>query len=535
LSITESFQSIVPSLNHIQKPDDTTDVQEALCALCGCFMHSPTACQQAFSTTLCETLVSFYQNIQLSSLQKHPHHTITFLNRDTYPSCILCILSHLFVQGYILPLKHQTSLSDPDELLQSLMEIILHCFAPYDSQSVCLGDLLFHQQKEKQKSQLILGERGSWSLTLVEAIIESFPYDSPQRDYLIQQIESSPTSRNSSVHVNTTVDAAKRSFADPPPPASSTEKYASSIERHMDQIHTILPHLGLGYIQVALSCYHNDPEQTLAMLLEGEMNPSILHPRLQNLDIHLPVAKKNASESPSFMDDVDEEARKILKKHVQATDAQSERDAYQLQLVMTTDNNINHHRRDEYDDDYDDQYDDVGEDAVGGADTGMYDVDYDAIRTYNRITRAIESEDAFWNDIQNTNRQTTTNASTMAIKAGEEDTTSDEKLYRGPDKGKGGRILGPDGRYVTATSKKSHPQKDPIKVAVATQNPEEKSQKKMASGNTTKTEIQGASKDEQQQTSDHDMTKLDKRRKNTQQTHHHRKDRATRKANQGMI
>jgi len=64
---------------------------------------------------------------------------------------------------------------------------------------------------------------------------------------------------------------------------------------------------------------------------------------------------------------------------------------------------------------------------------------------------------------------------------------------------------------------------------VAAKNPEEKHQK-MDSGS-TKTKIQGdESKDVKPPAFGHDMTKMEKRSKNTgQQTHHHRKNRATRK------
>jgi hypothetical protein len=70
---------------------------------------------------------------------------------------------------------------------------------------------------------------------------------------------------------------------------------------------------------------------------------------------------------------------------------------------------------------------------------------------------------------------------------------------------------------------------------VAGKNPEEK-HKKMDSGS-TKTKIQGdESKDVKPPAFGHDMTKMEKRRKNTQRTHHHRKiERHAKLYNQGMI
>jgi hypothetical protein len=319
------------------------------------------------------------------------------------------------------------------------MDTILHCFGGH-AHSYCLGDLHCYQQEEMSKKYSFDADMLQPFKTMVNAIQETFPLESPQRDYLIQLIELAPSSGYYSTMIRgaTHSDSLGSNNAQKilPPPVSVL-KYSSTLERNIDTVHSILPHLGRGYIEVALSCYQNDPEQTIAILLESESNTSILHPRIKDLDPHLPAKKEDYSISETQ----EKEARQNQKVRVQAMDAQLEQEAYHLQLAMTD------HRHGEYEDDYDDQYDDMGDDGgnIGGTDVGIYDADFDAIRTYNRIAREIESEDAFWNDMKNTNRPDTTSQGSV-------DGEGQGKRYSGPDKGKGGRILEPkDGRSIPSS------------------------------------------------------------------------------------
>ena len=427
--ITDSFLSILST--HRKQSEDSSDdadnINGAILSLCGCLMHSFDACQHAFCTCLCEYLVSLYHYRQ--SLLLQTHSTLS-LKQEENQTMILCLLSYLIVHGLILPLKYSASSLDPDERLQSLMETILQCFVPSDSQSFCLGDLFRYQQEERRRSLLSIQRIVvDPFFTIVDAIIEAFPQESAQRDYLIQVIESAPIS---TVSISS---LPSESLIDVPfsPRSSAIMEYSSSLERNIDQVHTILAHLGLGYIEVALSCYNNDPERTIATLLESEMDPSILHPRIRDLDTALPAKKDD-----TLVDLANVESRNIQKARVQAMDAKYEKEAHQLDMVM---------RQDEYDDDYNDQYDDID---VGGDDNGMYDLDLDAIRTYNRIAREIESEDSFWNEMKNTNQKS---SSTNTNNTEHE---SEEKKYVGPDKGKGGRVIGPDGRFVKSSQTSRH-------------------------------------------------------------------------------
>ena len=77
---------------------------------------------------------------------------------------------------------------------------------------------------------------------------------------------------------------------------SNNNKNQSALDRLIHQVHTILPHLGKGYIETALACYNHNIEETTNALMEGEVNPSSLHPRLRVLDKALPARRKERKE-----------------------------------------------------------------------------------------------------------------------------------------------------------------------------------------------------------------------------------------------
>ena len=111
----------------------------------------------------------------------------------------------------------------------------------------------------------------------------------------------------------------------------------------------------------------------------------------------------------------------------------------------------------------------------------------------------------FWEDNQNLNR------------VGNDKKTNQGK-YRGPDKGKGGRVTGPDGKYL------------PIQRG-----------KKGRGGEVQNSNIGGRGKGKAgrgDQKGEPDLSKIKKRRKNDNKAkigNHHRKDRANKKASGGMI
>lgn len=180
--------------------------------------------------------------------------------------------------------------------------------------SFCLGDLFYYQKEQQyqQEEQTITEhdltrqegkqqDSSSSSYTLVDAIRKVFPLTSPSRDYFIQEIELALTSYqylSSSLllsqpqQIHTNKDDVVVRHLQPPLPftpmafSSSNSSSYNLLENQIQQVHNILPYLGLGYIQIALSYNTYNVEQTITMLLDGEMDPSTLHPRLQNINIY---------------------------------------------------------------------------------------------------------------------------------------------------------------------------------------------------------------------------------------------------------
>jgi hypothetical protein len=159
---------------------------------------------------------------------------------------------------------------------------------------------------------------------------------------------------------------------------------SSTIDLYIDQIKQIMPHLGDGYIELALECYGWDVETVLSKLLDSPNEA--LHPRLQSCSASMPRWKKQQHEEASI--NPSEEAKKIQLQHLKALEDQQELDAFILKRIDG---------ENEYDDDYDDQYDDVvGAGDVSGPSTMMDDTYFDQIRRYNAVKRSEENEEKFW-------------------------------------------------------------------------------------------------------------------------------------------
>jgi len=275
-------------------------------------------------------------------------------------------------------------------------------------------------------------------------------------------------------------------------------KTEATKEFYIDQIKQIMPHFGEGYIELALECYGWNVDTVLSKLLDD--NKTTLHPRLQACNVNLP--RWNQQEEASLVISGDEEMKKIQLRYVKAIEDQEEKDAYILERIggEVCD--------DGYNDGYDDQYDDiVGAGDVSGP-SSMID-DYDVIRRYNTLRRSDEIHEKFWNEIRNENRQRQVNENTDedGEPVGEEpsedleESTSQKKW--GPNKSKGGRVIGPDGKYLD---------------------------KKMKTNVSTTTT--GPSSATQKISSAEPLTKIQKRRKNDNKakiSNHHRKERSLKK------
>ena len=488
-----------------------------------------------FDIHVCNILAMCYENLlqESHSISNHDYskERIDSLQNliDEMKENILCCLSSLLLYGLIHPTKQKSiaGIINEDETIQTIMEVIQGLTEQASTMtSYCLGDLLDYQNEQSINKD---SQRNHHD-TLISTIEEIFTNDevSTQKDYLVSFLKSSPKSTDSDFVINaynennrnTSYKKQKQSNKN-----ETNQNKISAVDRLIQQVQTILPHLGEGYIEAALACYNHNIEETTNALMEGEINPSSLHPRLRVLDKALPARRKETKAKydlgrpkydDGFVDKEDQEAIEIQKARIKEMVASQEDEAYKLGVAMAMDDA-------EYNDDYDDQYDGIG-DGIGGADSGLYDVDFDSIRAYNKVTREMEDDRLFWEENRNLNRN-------VKIEGGrrnkgnshenenddsdiEDSTEVDEsKKYRGPDKGKGGRIIGPDGKYL----------------------PYPKSRKKGGRVN-QKTEVPTSStkdqKDGKEAKANDQMSKIQKRRKNDNKAkigNHHRKERALKK------
>ena len=73
--------------------------------------------------------------------------------------------------------------------------------------------------------------------------------------------------------------------------------------------------------------------------------------------------------------------------------------------------------------------------------------DQDMWRKYNSLIKEVDTESKFWEQNRNLNREVRPTKG-RGRKQQNEDDEGEDKQYRGLDKGKGGRLIGPDGKYL---------------------------------------------------------------------------------------
>jgi hypothetical protein len=203
----------------------------------------------------------------------------------------------------------------------------------------------------------------------------------------------------------------------------------SEVDRRIQQVRDVLPHLGEGFVEAVLSYYRGDVERTLdALVQEGSLPES-----LERMDRSLPRRTRRgaaASTAAQQDDGEDPEALEATRSLIRAIDLQHEADADAVDRVLQREESEASpfvSAKDEYDDDHDDQYDELEPAADAGAD------DYDTIMAYNRVLRSVEREGEFWEGERNANRGGGVGA----------DDPTPQRPYRGPDKLKGGRVPHP--------------------------------------------------------------------------------------------
>ena len=468
-------------------------------ALFGIYAHSPVACRLGVDEELCSALATLYDRCSQQQPQQQQHQELV--------EVIFMTLSGLLIEGLILAdASHTEEGGDGDGKIQRVMEVVQTLTA--DDSNCCLGDFQEWQKKAGQP------------VTLVQGIKKHLP-NNAQRDYLVLMLQSSVTSASLSAKQKEIASAepvrktnATSKKGDQKQPATAT----SAMDRLIAQVRDVLPNLGEGYVEIALAVYSLDASRTVSALLEAEADPTTLHPRLRAVDKSLGRRKQESKGTYDAGDD--DEARELQKTRMREMEKQAEKEAYSIALVE---------RDDMYNDDYDDQYDGIGDDAgaageVGGADGGLYDVDLDIMRNYNRIRREEEKEAAFWEESRNLNRANRRGGKAKTKRSSDDEGDDgeggggDNQKYRGPDKGKGGRLIGPDGKYL------------PIKKGGKKGKKQQAAKQENGGGDSNQ---QGVGKQEQGK----DMSKIQKRRKDANKAkigNHHRKDRALKKAGRGM-
>lgn len=208
-------------------------------------------------------------------------------------------------------------------------------------------------------------------------------------------------------------------------------------------------------------------------------------------------------------------------------------------------------------------------------DQGLYDVDVHNVhqkydrggakneqemwRKYNRLIKDVDAESAFWEENRNLNRAPGSRPGKQKQKSVASDDEYDDagedgegKKYRGPDKGKGGRRIGPDGKYlpIKRGGKKGKSGGDGGNGG-GDNNAGNNNAGRGAGrggrggqggrgrgGGGRGGRGSGAKGDSKNTATEADMSKVQKRRKNDNKAkigNHHRKDRATKKASGGMV
>ncbi|KAI2511798.1 Peptidase family M50 [Fragilaria crotonensis] len=447
--LTLAFGSIVSN-----QGSTIDDIRSASFSLGGLCCNSSRACRAAYSVDLCLTLTSAY-----CRFSRH--------KREYETECTLLTKTHLslLVDGFIPSLRE----TQQEVAIQRAMELVQALTG--DDKTTFLGDTLLHPD-------------GSF-VALLRGMFDEYP---DEREYLVRMLESCPT-ESADVWKQQSKPTHTASISIPPTAKIDPQ---AEIQRRVQQVKDVLPDLGDGYIETVLSYFQGDVSSAVTALLD----PSSLPHSLQLLDPTLPARRKETSKSTAYELD-DPEAKQIAKERFAAMEQQQEAEAFALTVVHN-----------EYDDDYDDQYDgmDAGGD-LGGKGSTYDDVDISQIKIYNRIARETEREQEYWTENRNTNHIkeiVTTKESSEGEEAG-----GGTKVFRGGDKIKGGRVLGPDGKVL----------------------PRQRGGKTATNPHTTNSDLKKPEQGNQATPSD-EMTKIQKRRKNDNKAkigNHHRKDRAQKK------
>ena len=495
--IHQAYALVVANSCSSNNNDDNDDNNDTIVmssrALAGLYFQTPYACQAGHSILLLQTLETAYQEVRRKRQQNEA-------------DMILETLTAILMDGFLSKQDNNSDNDDDDERrLHTLMEGIQALTGDDTNSYPIMADLQDLQYKRNP------------TITLQHKINTTLP-PTPQRDYLLMMITTATTNENK-INATEKLKSTKSHQPKKHQPSSSSSLSSQPVDprqeilRRIEQVKQVVPHFGDGYVETALSHYHGNVETTVAALLDGTSLP----PTLIRLDPNLPARFKEATPN-HYVNDDDEEARRLSKASFRKMEQEQEAEAYALTVMMTkttiTTTSTSNTTANEYDDDYDDQYDDF-DGGVGVGDTGGMDVDFDTIRTYNKAALETEREASFWNETRNTNR----GQKVISGKARLDEIEGPEREYRGNDKIKGGRPIGPDGKVI--------PRQKGGKKNTGTSNPPQSSQ---MSG--TKPSSKGTPANQPSGDGVTELTKLQKHRKMLNKAkagNHHRKDAAQRK------
>ena len=295
--------------------------------------------------------------------------------------------------------------------------------------------------------------------------------DAMQRDYLRSLLDHDDVADKEETLTWNHPDGKVKSSSAPATTSRMDHLAVDPLQESIDQVRAILPNLGEGFVEVALTMYKGRVDETVSALLLLQENPDEARKELPTqllvADRSLP-RRRPKTETAAATRAQEEEAKQVAKATILAAERQEEKEARLVHHIMTTTTTTTNGvdaafpASYEYNDDYDDQWDADGDGGAGtmANDSGLYD-DYQAVKTYNRVYREVEAEDQFWHQNRNTNREQPVGGGgggkpPKHKKTAEGDEQNDEqaeveashssKTFRGPDKLRGGRIPNAGGR-----------------------------------------------------------------------------------------
>jgi hypothetical protein len=426
-------------LESVSESSMMEDLISATEALSGLFSNSPRLCQLAlaFSNEWMSILAAVYDAFVLKDAS-------TTTTTTSQQNVVLSSVSFLLLDGLVLNKGNSTTTTTTTTTIEArLLEVIQ---AIEQKSTDCLRDLQAWQSQSEPSNRTL-----ARSVKKLPTPTKDDDDVLQQREYILSMLESA-SQQQEAIHSSTRKTTAKRQHQQQQRPAPKPVSAADELERRIQQVKQILPDFGEGFLETALSLYQGDVETTMSVLLN---DPAQYPSALRVLDRNLPRRRKERSKEEA---EESVKARQLVKERVALEHQQEEakykalvymraqeRDAeedpqqqqQQQQQVISTD---------EYDDDYDDQYDEVDV-KLGGADDVL---DFEQVKLYNQVTRADEAEGSFWEDSRNTNRTNNSNNNNNNDNnaAAGNNNNNNEKKFRGPDKIKGGRVVGPDGKIV---------------------------------------------------------------------------------------